>query len=107
MSVNQHIKVKGEKLPYDGELGYWAGRLGRHPELSARVSKLLKKQKAKCNHCGLIFRDGDVWEVDHIIPRSLGGTNGDNNLQLLHRHCHDTKTGLDGSLNLRCTHDKG
>ena len=59
------------------------------------VSKLLKKQKTKCNHCGLIFRDGDVWEVDHIIPRSLGGTNGDNNLQLLHRHCHDTKTGLD------------
>jgi RNA-directed DNA polymerase len=105
--IVRHIKVKGEKSPYDGELGYWAGRLGRHPELPTRVSKLLKKQKAKCNHCELIFRDGDVWEVDHIIPRSLGGTNGDNNLQLLHRHCHDTKTGLDGSLNLRCTHDQG
>ena len=105
--IVRHIKVKGEKSPYDGELGYWAGRLGRHPELSARVSKLLKKQKNKCNHCGLIFRDGDVWEVDHIIPKSLGGKNWDNNLQLLHRHCHDTKTGLDGSLNPRCTHDKG
>jgi RNA-directed DNA polymerase len=105
--IIRHIKVKGEKSPYDGELGYWAGRLGRHPELSARVSKLLKKQKNKCNHCGLIFRDGDVWEVDHIIPKSLGGKNWDNNLQLLHRHCHDTKTGLDGSLNLGRTHNKG
>ena len=105
--IVRHIKVKGEKSPYDGELGYWAGRLGRHPELSARVSKLLKKQKSKCNHCGLIFRNGDVWEVDHIIPKSLGGKNWDNNLQLLHRHCHDTKTGLDGSLNPRCPHDKG
>ena len=105
--IIRHIKVKGEKSPYDGELGYWAGRLGRHPELSARVSKLLKKQKSKCNHCGLIFRDGDVWEVDHIIPKSLGGKNCDNNLQLLHRHCHDTKTGLDGSLNLGRTHNKG
>jgi RNA-directed DNA polymerase len=105
--IIRHIKVKGEKSPYDGELGYWAGRLGRHPELSARVSKLLKKQKSKCNHCGLIFRDGDVWEVDHIIPKSLGGKNWDNNLQLLHRHCHDTKTGLDGSLNLGRTHNKG
>jgi RNA-directed DNA polymerase len=105
--IIRHIKVKGEKSPYDGELGYWAGRLGRHPELSARVSKLLKKQKSKCNHCGLIFRDGDVWEVDHIIPKSLGGKNWDNNLQLLHRHCHDTKTGLDGSLNLGRTYDKG
>jgi RNA-directed DNA polymerase len=105
--IIRHIKVKGEKSPYDGELGYWAGRLGRHPELSARVSKLFKKQKNKCNHCGLIFRDGDVWEVDHIIPKSLGGKNWDNNLQLLHRHCHDTKTGLDGSLNLGRTHNKG
>jgi 5-methylcytosine-specific restriction endonuclease McrA len=52
-------------------------------------------------------RDGDVWEVDHIIPKSLGGKNWDNNLQLLHRHCHDTKTGLDGSLNLGRTYDKG
>ena len=105
--IIRHIKVKGEKSPYDGELGYWAGRLGRHPELPARVSFLLKSQKNKCNHCGLTFRNGDVWEVDHIIPQSLGGTNWHNNLQLLHRHCHDTKTGLDGSLNLRCTHNKG
>jgi RNA-directed DNA polymerase len=88
-------------------LGYWAGRLGRHPELSARVSKLLKKQKSKCNHCGLIFRDVAVWEVDHIIPKSLGGKNWDNNLQLLHRHGHDTKTGLDGIINLGRTYNKG
>ena len=97
--IVRHIKVKGEKSPYDGELGYWAGRLGRHPELSTRVSKLLKIQKTKCNHCGLTFRDGDVWEVDHIIPKSLGGNNRYDNLQLLHRHCHDTKTVSDGSLN--------
>jgi len=97
--IVRHIKVKGEKSPYDGELGYWAGRLGKHPELSTRVSKLLKIQKNKCNHCGLTFRDGDVWEVDHIIPKSWGGNNWYNNLQLLHRHCHDTKTVSDGSLN--------
>jgi len=97
--IVRHIKVKGEKSPYDGELGYWAGRLGKHPELSTRVSKLLKIQKNKCNHCGLTFRDGDVWEVDHIIPKSLGGNHWYNNLQLLHRHCHDTKTVSDGSLN--------
>ena len=97
--IVRHIKVKGEKSPYDGELGYWAGRLGKHPELSTRVSKLLKIQKTKCNHCGLTFRDGDVWEVDDIIPKSLGGNNRYDNLQLLHRHCHDTKTVSDGSLN--------
>ncbi|MCC5601749.1 HNH endonuclease [Nostoc favosum] len=31
-------------------------------------------------------------EEDHIIPRALGGKDEYNNLQLLHRHCHDEKT---------------
>jgi RNA-directed DNA polymerase len=36
-------------------------------------------------------------EVDHIIPRSQGGSDRYWNLQLLHRHCHDLKTAKDGS----------
>jgi RNA-directed DNA polymerase len=82
-------------------------RLGLHPEMPRRVSKLMKIQKGKCVHCGLIFRDGDSWEVDHIIPRSKSGKDIYENYQLLHRHCHDTKTSTDGSLNSRRTHDKG
>ncbi|MGH9837167.1 MAG: HNH endonuclease signature motif containing protein [Blastocatellia bacterium] len=31
-------------------------------------------------------------EVDHLIPRRRGGTSGLQNLQLLHRHCHNCKT---------------
>jgi RNA-directed DNA polymerase len=34
-------------------------------------------------------------EVDHIIPQTCGGTDGKDNLQLLHRHCHDRKTASD------------
>lgn len=34
-------------------------------------------------------------EVDHIIPRTLGGKDEWKNLQLLHRHCHDEKTAID------------
>jgi 5-methylcytosine-specific restriction endonuclease McrA len=59
---------------------------------------LLKKQKGKCTHCGHFLRDGDLMEMDHITPKSLGGNNSYNNLQLLHRHCHDEKTANDGSL---------
>ena len=43
-------------------------------------------------------------EIDHIIPRSLGGKNEYKNLQLLHKHCHDKKTAEDGST--VGTHDK-
>ncbi len=60
-------------------------------------SRLLKSQKGKCNSCGLTFRQDDVLEVDHIIPKSKGGTDYYKNLQILHRHCHDKKTAIDGS----------
>ena len=56
------------------------------------------RQKGVCTHCGLFFRDGDVIELDHIIPKSKGGKNESKNWQLLHRHCHDEKTRNDGSL---------
>jgi RNA-directed DNA polymerase len=93
--IVRHTKVRGNKSPYDGNMPYWAGRLGKHPELPTRVAKLLKIQKGKCSHCGLTFREGDIWEVDHVVPRSSDGKDVYSNLQLLHRHCHDTKTTLD------------
>lgn len=62
-----------------------------------KVATLLKKQKGKCTHCGLFFREDDVLEVDHKIPKSQGGKDIYDNLQLLHRHCHDTKTANDDS----------
>ena len=70
-------------------------RMGKHPEVGSRLSFLLKAQKGQCAHCKLFFRFGDVLEVDHKVPRSLGGTDRYDNLQLLHRHCHDTKTATD------------
>ncbi|MGC9505481.1 group II intron reverse transcriptase/maturase, partial [Baaleninema sp.] len=101
--IVRHVKVKGNASPYDGNLKYWSARMGKQPGVSKRVSYLLKKQKGKCAHCGLTFREEDVMEIDHIIPKSKGGKDVYKNLQLLHRHCHDVKTALDGSLG---THDK-
>jgi RNA-directed DNA polymerase len=69
--------------------------MGRHPELPNREALLLKQQKGKCTHCELTFRNGDLMEVDHIKPTSLGGKDIWKNLQLLHRHCHDQKTAVD------------
>ncbi|MDH6084213.1 group II intron reverse transcriptase/maturase [Umezakia ovalisporum] len=95
--IVRHVKVKGESSPYDGNLIYWSIRLGKSPEMPTRVTTLLKRQKGKCAYCGLYFRENDVLEVDHIIPKSQGGKDEYKNLQLLHRHCHDTKTARDSS----------
>jgi RNA-directed DNA polymerase len=95
--IVRHVKVKGKKSLFDGDMLYWSTRLGKHPEVSTRMATLLKRQKGKCNHCGLYFKDGDLVEIDHVIPKSLGGKDEYTNLQALHRHCHDTKTASDGS----------
>ena len=96
--IKRYVKVKGGVSPYDGDWMYWSSRMGVHPELPVRVAKLLKRQKGKCSHCDNYFKDGDSIEVDHIIPKSIGGRDCYDNWQLLHRHCHDTKTANDGSL---------
>jgi len=94
IAIIRHTKVRGDSSPYDGNRTYWATRKGKHPELSDSVSRLLKKQKGKCNWCNLTFYDGDLIEKDHVIPKSIAGNIKDN-LQLLHRHCHDEKTKYD------------
>ena len=93
--IVRHTKVKGDKSPFDGDWKYWSSRRGKYPDVPTRVAKLLKRQKGKCTHCGLYFKDEDVLEIDHIIPRSEGGKDQYKNLQLLHRHCHHEKTAED------------
>ena len=93
--IIRHIKVQRNRSPYDGDWIYWSTRLGRSPQVSNRFSLLLKKQKGKCRHCNLFFRDEDILEIDHIVPRIQGGKDVITNLQLLHRHCHDRKTAAE------------
>lgn len=96
-SINHYVKVQGTRSLFDGDFVYWGTRLGKHPDLHPRKARLVKRQKGKCSYCNLNFSFGDVMEVDHITPRSLGGKNDWKNLQLLHRHCHHEKSRTDGS----------
>lgn len=95
--IMRHIKVRGNKSFFDGDVLYWSTRKGKHPELPNQVASLLKRYKGKCPVCGLLFIEGDLIEVDHKIPRLDGGTDRFDNLQPLHRHCHDVKTARDNA----------
>jgi RNA-directed DNA polymerase len=110
--IHRHVKVQGERSPYDGNFAYWATRRGQDPMLPRRIARLLKLQAGKCRYCGLYFQPEDLIELDHVLPKVLGGATTVDNSQLLHRHCHDQKTAGDGSLDktqrsARRTNDNG
>ena len=90
--IKRHIKVKGNKSYFDGDVLYWSTRKGVHPELPKTVAMLLKKYKGRCPECGLMFVGDDLVEVDHIIAKKDRGIDKFDNLQPLHRHCHDVKS---------------
>ena len=102
--IVRHTKVKDVRSPLDGDWVYWSSRMGKNPLVSTKVSTLLKKQLGKCTICNHYFTDESILEIDHIIPKSVGGKEDYTNLQLLNRHCHDRKTASDGSNSSR---DKG
>ena len=90
VATTRHVKVRGNRSPYDGDWVYWSTRQGRHPSASPRLAKLLKAQRGRCRYCGLFFQHDDRIEIDHI-----SGDRRDSryaNLQALHGHCHDAKT---------------
>src|SRR5258707_7777275 len=89
--IQRHIKVKGQASPFDGNLLYWAKRLQHHPLTKTTLGKLLQKQQGKCRWCGLLFREEEQIEIDHITPKSEGGSEELSNKCALHRHCHDQR----------------
>jgi RNA-directed DNA polymerase len=91
-AIKRHIKVQGNRSTFDADWLYWSTRMGRHPQVNGRVASLLKRQQGKCASCHLFFKDRDLLEIDHRVPRAQGGKDELNNLQLLHRHCHDVKS---------------
>lgn len=53
------------------------------------VAKLFKLQKGMCPCCRQPL--GDAYHLDHKMPLALGGTNTDDNMQLLRQRCNNQK----------------
>jgi hypothetical protein len=59
-------------------------------KLSRGISeKLFTLQRGKCACCSLPL--GDNFHLDHIMPLALGGSNTDDNIQLLRQRCNNQK----------------
>ncbi|WP_242036659.1 group II intron maturase-specific domain-containing protein [Leptolyngbya sp. FACHB-321] len=85
--IVQHVKVQGNRSPFDGDWSYWAMRMGKHPELPKQIAQLLKQQRGQCSYCKLYFKSEDLMEVHQVDGNHQNHKRG--NLTLLHQHCHD------------------
>jgi 5-methylcytosine-specific restriction enzyme A len=56
-----------------------------------RIRRIVLEQEPNCRRCG-----DRATDVDHIIPRSAGGTDAPSNLQPLCSGCHRTKSSAEG-----------
>lgn len=53
------------------------------------IEQLLVRQRGRCACCGIRLRG--AYDLDHIIPLALGGSNTDDNVQLLTPQCNRQK----------------
>jgi 5-methylcytosine-specific restriction endonuclease McrA len=71
-----------------------ARKLAAGGEISRGLSdRLFKLQKGRCACCG--EKLGVKYDLDHIVPLALGGSNEDNNIQLLRPRCNAKKSAKD------------
>ncbi|MCO8580353.1 HNH endonuclease [Burkholderia multivorans] len=80
-----------------------AGDTVRIDDLSGGAWDVIRKRIRRrdgycCRACGIALRAG---VVDHIKPLAQGGSNADENLQLLCKECHDDKTNADQGYRVR------
>ena len=53
--------------------------------------RILSRDGHRCRYCGRTSRE-TVLEVDHVVPRSLGGPSADGNLVTACRDCNAGKS---------------
>ena len=85
--LQEYVQRKG--------LGIWDYRLlEADPVPDSLRFQVLKASGGRCALCGITKNDSPL-DVDHIIPRSRGGSNDISNLQVLCAKCNRTKGNKD------------
>ena len=86
--MRRHVTVHARRSPDDGDEVDGSTRQGHEPGVAPRVSTWLQRHAGQGCHGGDAVKIGDVPEVDHIIPRAVGGREAYTNGPWWHRSCH-------------------
>lgn len=72
---------------------YKEGRWNIHDLFENNIAKM--KSDSVCWYCGEVFEDKSQLTVDHVFPRSKGGTNDIDNIIMVCKHCNSSKRDTD------------
>lgn len=72
---------------YGGSQGPYRVRKYRKSIAKSTRLAVMERDRRTCQHCGTTEQPS----LDHIIPRSKGGTNAQSNLQVLCKPCNERK----------------
>jgi RNA-directed DNA polymerase len=91
--IRRHIKIRQDANPFDPEWEiYFEKRLSvkmiNNLGKRRQLVRLWKEQAGICPICQQKITEETGWHIHHIIERSLGGSEADDNLVMLHPNCH-------------------
>lgn len=77
------------------QISIWGNRKrSLHSEYSDRiVNKIASKTNSRCAYCGKNLNIG-CWQIDHIFPKSLGGSSEIDNLVITCSKCNASKGSM-------------
>ncbi|MBZ9731541.1 HIT domain-containing protein [Salegentibacter sp. JZCK2] len=87
--ISEYIDKRGEAI--------WEHRRKNRKAVSGSIRfQVLKRAKGRCELCG-ISKEEKALEVDHIVPKNLGGEDSINNYQALCYTCNANKRDTDST----------
>lgn len=90
IKIQRHVMVKGTHSPDNPALsGYWKTRRSKEIKALPKGKRTLAmRQQGKCPQCGDWLLNKEELHVHHKVPRSKGGSDKYDNLELVHLYCH-------------------
>jgi ATP adenylyltransferase len=87
--INDYIENRGKKI--------WEHRRRNRKAISGSIRyKVLSRASGRCELCGISSKEKAL-EVDHIVPKNLGGEDSVNNYQALCYTCNANKRDSDST----------